>query len=461
MNADSSFQLQAAGTLSVTVNVVDKSITRYLKSRDLSTGCTSSRYLPVQAILDKTPIPKLAGADAFCRGDSVLLRADSAATYTWWLNNQVLIGKSGQSVFLNSPGIYQVSLLTANGCIRMSAIKSIVQLELPKVNLDTAAGTIICDTTSLFLRASGGFAYQWNLDGVRMVGDSSAAKRVSEPGIYQVKAIDANGCISLPSPAVNIRQQLRLKHDITLDTTCVGIPVRMTANSAGTALTPLIYQWQVNGVTYTGKSIGPVFNLPGNVSLRLLANTVSCPTLVDTLQKAVTVQSSIPGIRYEPLNATVNKLVQLEARSGALNYRWTPGTGLDNSLIRSPKAKLTNELTYNIQLTTTGKCLTVDTLLVRVFKQVDILVPKAFTPNFDGKNDYLYPILVGLERLIQFSVFDRWGNLVYLQKDISNKGWDGTYKGRPAPSGIYVWMAEAAASDGATVRRNGNTMLIR
>ncbi|MEN9951392.1 MAG: hypothetical protein RLY85_2144 [Bacteroidota bacterium] len=461
MNADNTYQLQAAGTLALPVNVVDKPIIRYLKSRNLASGCTSSKYQPVQAVLDKTPIPVVTGADAFCKGDSVLLIANMSTPLTWWLNKQVVTSKSGQSVFFSSPGNYQASLTTASGCIRMSAIKSIVQYELPLVRLDTISGTILCNSAVLPLQASGGLVYRWTFNDTPLSGANDAIFKADKPGDYQVKAVDVNGCVSLSSIVVKVKQQQPINFDFSFDTTCVGVPIRLNAIANGNALSALAFSWQINGVSYSGKSISPVFNAPGNIPIRLLANTVSCPGLVDTIQKTVVVQSQIKGIKYEPVNATINQQVLLEARPGASAYSWIPGIGLENARIRTPKAKLTGELTYTIQMTTAGKCLTVDTLLVRVFKQVDILVPKAFTPNYDGKNDFLFPVLVGLDRLIQFSVFDRWGNLVYLQKDNGNKGWDGTYRGRPAPAGIYIWMAEAAAIDGAIVRRNGNTMLIR
>ncbi len=74
-----------------------------------------------------------------------------------------------------------------------------------------------------------------------------------------------------------------------------------------------------------------------------------------------------------------------------------------------------------------------------------VFVPNAFTPNFDGDNDELFPFF-GHDFPItnfQFRVFDRWGNLFY-RSTINDgfTGWDGRVNGVAADIGIYVWSLE-------------------
>jgi len=72
----------------------------------------------------------------------------------------------------------------------------------------------------------------------------------------------------------------------------------------------------------------------------------------------------------------------------------------------------------------------VDSQLVKVFKEVNIYMPKAFTPNGDGNNDRIVPFTVGIKQIRMFRIINRWGVIVYEAKtDI--KGWDGNYKGAP------------------------------
>ena len=69
-------------------------------------------------------------------------------------------------------------------------------------------------------------------------------------------------------------------------------------------------------------------------------------------------------------------------------------------------------------------------------------VPDAFTPNFDGHNDELFPFFASDFPIsnYEFMVFDRWGNIFYRSRNYDGfTGWDGTVNGKSAPNGVYVW----------------------
>ena len=76
-------------------------------------------------------------------------------------------------------------------------------------------------------------------------------------------------------------------------------------------------------------------------------------------------------------------------------------------------------------------CDTVETIVP------DIYIPNSFTPNGDGLND-----VFNIKTVYEFSefklvIYNRWGELLFDSDDV-NKGWDGTYKGKPVPLGVYV-----------------------
>jgi gliding motility-associated-like protein len=87
-------------------------------------------------------------------------------------------------------------------------------------------------------------------------------------------------------------------------------------------------------------------------------------------------------------------------------------------------------------------------------------VPKVFTPNNDGTNDLLKPILVGIQTFRYFSVYNRWGNLIFTTED-PNRGWDGTFKGVAQPVETYLWMAEGVDVEGKRIVAKGMTSLVR
>jgi gliding motility-associated-like protein len=90
-----------------------------------------------------------------------------------------------------------------------------------------------------------------------------------------------------------------------------------------------------------------------------------------------------------------------------------------------------------------------------------IAVPSAFTPNGDGKNDYLYPLNAYKTSHLTFRVFNRYGQLIFETHDWTMK-WDGTINGTKQPPGTYVWYLDYTDSDtNKKVFLKGTTTLIR
>ncbi len=69
----------------------------------------------------------------------------------------------------------------------------------------------------------------------------------------------------------------------------------------------------------------------------------------------------------------------------------------------------------------------------------DIYIPTAFTPNRDGKNDILKPLVRGNLIQYKFSVYNRWGQKVFESKDYQ-KGWDGKIGGVDVSTEVFIWM---------------------
>ncbi|PJJ79205.1 gliding motility-associated C-terminal domain-containing protein [Mucilaginibacter auburnensis] len=88
-----------------------------------------------------------------------------------------------------------------------------------------------------------------------------------------------------------------------------------------------------------------------------------------------------------------------------------------------------------------------------------LFVPNAFTPNGDGNNDIVYVYGTAVKG-INFWVYNQWGELLY-RTNVLNTGWDGTYKGRIQPVGVYVYYVEATMNDGQLIKQKGTITLLR
>lgn len=119
---------------------------------------------------------------------------------------------------------------------------------------------------------------------------------------------------------------------------------------------------------------------------------------------------------------------------------------------------------YSVLLTVFNNnlgCKDTTTQKIRVLKSCYIAVPNAFTPNDDGLNDFLYPLNAFKADNLNFSVYNRWGKLVFKTTDWTKK-WNGKIKGEPQPSGIYVWTLNYTHHDtGQKFSLKGTALLIR
>lgn len=98
---------------------------------------------------------------------------------------------------------------------------------------------------------------------------------------------------------------------------------------------------------------------------------------------------------------------------------------------------------------------------VYVIDKTGIYVPSAFTPNNDGKNDKLKVITFGPVSLNYFTIYNRWGEIVFTTNNL-NTGWDGKFKGVQMDTGIFVWMVKAKDElTGSFYEQKGTVTLIR
>jgi gliding motility-associated-like protein len=88
-------------------------------------------------------------------------------------------------------------------------------------------------------------------------------------------------------------------------------------------------------------------------------------------------------------------------------------------------------------------------------------LPDAFTPNGDGKNDIYRLRWKGDVYNLNFSVYNRYGQRVFVsyQPDV---GWDGTYGGKPCDMDVYFYDVKFdCGKNGERVEYKGDVTLIR
>lgn len=162
----------------------------------------------------------------------------------------------------------------------------------------------------------------------------------------------------------------------------------------------------------------------------------------------------------------------------ATNFSWEFGDG-NTSTEESPSHAYTEEGFYDITLIASNDFGCVDTLFraaeVEAISGGQVNTPNAFTPNVNGPtggyvdpngnadptqiNDVFLPRLEGVERFKMF-IYNQWGQLIF-QSESQDTGWDGYYRNRLAPAGVYVYKLELRYSDGQDIIKVGDVTLLR
>lgn len=85
--------------------------------------------------------------------------------------------------------------------------------------------------------------------------------------------------------------------------------------------------------------------------------------------------------------------------------------------------------------------------------------PNAFSPNGDGKNDEWK---VSYQSIISFEchIFNRWGTKMCSFTNPAD-GWDGTYKGKTVPTGVYFYVIKATGADGQKYNLSGDINILQ
>jgi gliding motility-associated-like protein len=153
------------------------------------------------------------------------------------------------------------------------------------------------------------------------------------------------------------------------------------------------------------------------------------------------------------------------AKGKIVNHNWEFGDGgkatVSNPLHIYAQPQRETPFTINYSVTDSFGCTSAIQKKVMIYASCLLAVPSAFTPNNDGLNDLFFPANAIKAENLQFTLYNRWGELIYKINDWK-KGWDGTINGKLQQAGVYIWMLQYTDRDTKKRReQKGTVMLIR
>lgn len=144
----------------------------------------------------------------------------------------------------------------------------------------------------------------------------------------------------------------------------------------------------------------------------------------------------------------------LKANPGFQTYHWSNGTS-------NPLLTVTQPGQYWLEVTNNNGCKGKDSISIKPKECLKgFFMPTAFTPNNDGKNDVIKPILLGIVKQYRFTIYNRWGQVIFQTTDVSI-GWDGFFKGVNQDTNVFVWVCNYQFENESPKNEKGTLVLIR
>lgn len=384
--------------------------------------------------------------------------------YTWYNNTFTQVLGTQQTINFAPPPASGTTIAVAltpydgYGCPDTLFAKLIDTLSL---KAKAGADQISCNKNPVFIGdvPEPGINYSW--DPPTALSNSYIANPRAGPDIttQYILTIRSNGggCVNTDTVIVvasYIDTTLQIEGKLEF---CIN-----TGDSAVLVVQPEdLIQWSMNGNSISGAT-QPRYHVTQSGSyFAAMINSDGC--MVKTRTETIRIETPRPGITYPLQYAIINIPVQLQARTFGASVKWRPSSYLDNPALVTPQFTAANELEqqYLIDIITAAGCLTVDTQQVIVIKEVKVYIPTAFSPNNDGLNDFIKPIMMGIKELQYFRIFHRGGQLVYDYNKATPRGWDGKIGGILQTTGVYVWVFSGIGWDKQVHFQKGTLTLIR
>jgi gliding motility-associated-like protein len=420
-------------------------------------GCIDTAL--VQITVRENPLLNLPFKDTLiCSIDDLPLRADGTGNFSWIAQpaDPSLTTPNAQNPIVspNDTTRYIVTL-NDNGCIKKDTINVNV-LDFISINLGQDTG--ICRTDTIVMNpVSHALSYQWSP--ATGLSDTTTKFPQAFPNVTTTYFVQANLGLCPAYDTITIQVAPYPVANAGPDSTvCYGDRAQLNGSFVGTG-----FAWSPVNTLQNPTSLNPIAGPLQTTQYILTAFSQGiCPKpKSDTV--IVVVRPKVNAFAGNDTAITALQPLLLNATGGA-TYTWTPSLGLSASNISNPIATLpatVDSIIYRVRAFDIAGCFSDDDMKVIVFKTgPEIFIPTGFTPNGDGNNEIVRPVLVGMQKLNYFRVYNRWGQMIFSTSEIG-KGWDGRVGGVPQPSGTYVFAAQAIDYTGKVAFRKGTVVLIR
>jgi gliding motility-associated-like protein len=274
-----------------------------------------------------------------------------------------------------------------------------------------------------------GYTYLWT-GGTIVSGATTLTPIVNTAGTYTLTVTNtALGCKQSDSVVVTNNTVMPVADAGNIGViTCLS-PVVKLDGTGSTNGTNMIYTWAGGKVATGTNTLTPTVSTIGTYTLKVENSATGCSS-TDTVEVIQDIET--PDFSITDLGSNQFEIIP----SGGMGpYEYSLNNA--NEYTTNPNIKIYSSGNYTIYVKDSKGC------YISQSKYLDYLgieFPKFFSPEGDGTNDHWYPTRIEDYPNLEVLIYDRYQRLIAKYKGNNELGWDGTYQGKPLPSGDYWYV---------------------
>ncbi len=433
-------------------------------------GCTASACATVgqPSQLQLSTVPTNTGCIGSATGAINLSVTGGTSGYQFLWGN----GATTEDLAGLAAGIYSATVTDANGCTATTSATVGENTAVTTVLMQNGVKCLGGSDGNISASVSGGsgvFNYNWTGPNGFTSTEQNPAGLLA--GDYYLTVTDVIGCSAVDS--ITVTAESALIADLAVDyVTCFGekdgrIEVFPTGGTPP-------YRVSFNDGEFSGATVFTRLDL-GLYDLTVL-DANGCEWVQEQIYvgepKLLTVDLGPDTTLNYGTTLLLDPNISNLTNPGAAIFHWysnNPQLQPRDTASRIGEFLVISPASVTFTVTDENGCTAKDLINIFVRELRDIQVPTGFAPGTGGNalNDLLH--VHGNSEMVKeiklFRIFDRWGELLYEAANFPindlGTGWDGTFRGKDMPAGVYVWFVEVDFVDGVREVYKGGTTLVR
>ena len=340
-------------------------------------------------------------------------------------------------------------------------LSCLVQTSFGQLTANAGSPKFLCVGTSTTLggtpTASGGlppYTYLWQPSTFLSSNTASnpLAINCNSDVLYKLMVIDAAGDTAISYTNININKIYTFNAGIDTGY-CYGQQGGITIGASNNTNAFHTFSWTPSVGLNNPSSPNPIASPTVTTIYYLTVSDGLCPNNVSQ----ITVTPFLPPFVDAGRDTTIDegKTITLNG-IGATKYWWLPDYNIKYQNTPNPDVWPTTSTTYTLYTENQHKCSASDTIRVNVIHGDILFFYSAFSPNYDGDNDFFY--IGNIEKYPdnKLKIFNRYGKIIFNATNYTNN-WDAKYLGQDVPTGTYFYILD----DGKEKTYNGTVTILR